>query len=228
VAKSTALVLFDIDGTLVRGAGQHHRDALVAGIREVTGLETHLNGVPTSGMLDRDLIAHMLRATGYSPRRMRAELRDIMHACQRAYAANCAADLTAAVCAGVPELLTELSRRNVQMGLVTGNLSEIGWKKVEIAGLRNFFSIGAFAEDGSTRIRLARIAWQRAVKAGLIERSARVSLIGDHMNDVNAAQANGFQAIAVASGLTPADELAKSRPDVLVESLRDLEAVRLL
>lgn len=221
-------MLFDIDGTLMRGAGQHHKDALVAGIQEVTGLETHLNGVPTSGMLDRDLIAHMLGATGYSQRKMRTGLRDIMHACQRAYIANCAVDLTSAVCAGVPELLTELSRRNVPMGLVTGNLSEIGWKKVELAGLRHFFSIGAFAEDGRTRTRLARIAWQRAVKAGVIDRAARVSLIGDHMNDVEAARANGFQAIAVASGLTPADELAKSRPDVLVESLRDLEPTRLL
>src|ERR1022692_2788549 len=35
-----ALVLFDIDGTLVRRAGPHHRQALVDAVRRVTGLET--------------------------------------------------------------------------------------------------------------------------------------------------------------------------------------------
>jgi phosphoglycolate phosphatase-like HAD superfamily hydrolase len=44
------------------------------------------------------------------------------------------------------------------------------------------------------------------------------------MNDIAAANANGFRAIAVASGLTPAQELARSEPDLLVESLCDLDA----
>lgn len=226
--RSRALVLFDIDGTLLRGAGSHHKQALIDGIRQITGVETHLNGVATSGVLDRDLISHMLRASGYAQRRTRTALRDIMSACQRAYASNCAADLTGAVCTGAPELLAELTRRGAIAGLVTGNLSDIGWKKIELAELRPYFSVGAFAEDGTTRARLARIAWQRARKAGLIEQSARVSLIGDHMNDVAAAKANGFQAVAVASGLTPAHELAQAQPDLLVQSLDELDIEQLL
>jgi beta-phosphoglucomutase-like phosphatase (HAD superfamily) len=47
-----ALVLFDIDGTLVRRAGPHHRIALVEAIRRVTRLETTTEGVPVAGMLD--------------------------------------------------------------------------------------------------------------------------------------------------------------------------------
>src|ERR1700751_2178600 len=101
MSASGSLVLFDIDGTLVRGAGAHHRNALIEGIRKVTGIETHLNGVSTSGMLDRDLIVHMLSATGYAQRRTRASLGRIMQACQIAYAADCATDLTGAVCLGV-------------------------------------------------------------------------------------------------------------------------------
>ena len=219
---SKALVLFDIDGTLLRGAGDHHREAVIAGIRQVTGVETHFNGVSTSGRLDRDLIAELLRASGYSERRTRAALHQIMAACQLAYSSNCATDLTEAICGGARELLERLTKNGAVAGLVTGNLSEIGWKKVELAGLRDYFSVGAFAQDGTTRARLARVAWQRARKAGLIDKDARVSLIGDHMNDVEAAKANGFQAIAVASGLTGAEALARSEPDLLVESLSDL------
>jgi phosphoglycolate phosphatase len=93
VSRSKALVLFDIDGTLMRGAGQHHKQALIEGIRIVTGVTTHLEGVPTSGMLDRDLIVNMLRAGGYSERRTRMVLREIMAECQNVYTASCATDL---------------------------------------------------------------------------------------------------------------------------------------
>lgn len=228
MTQSCALVLFDIDGTLLRGAGPHHKQALIEGIRQVTGVETHLNGVPTSGMLDCDLITHMLHSAGYAEQRVNSSMQDIMTACQGAYMSNCAADLTAALCPGAPELLSELLRRRGIAGVVSGNLSEIGWKKMELAGLRRFFSVGAFAQDGITRARVARIAWQRARKAGLIDYNARVALIGDHMNDIKAAKANGFQAIAVASGVTPAEELARAHPDILVESLLDLDLNQLL
>jgi phosphoglycolate phosphatase len=179
-------------------------------------------------MLDRDLILHMLRASGYAQNRIRAAFREIMGACERAYAGNCAGDLRAAACPGAPELLSELTQKGAIVGLVTGNLSDIGWKKLERAGLRQYFSVGAFAQDGTTRARLARVAWQRARKARLIQPLARVTLIGDHMNDVQAAKANHFQSVAVASGLTPAHMLAQSQPDVLVHSLRELKIDLLL
>lgn len=222
MSRSRALVLFDIDGTLLRGAGGHHKQALIDGIRQVTGVETHLNGVSTSGMLDRDLIRHMLTAEGHSLRQTQAALREIVAACQGAYLANCAPDLSDAVCPGVHDVLAELRHRRAVLGLVTGNLSAIGWKKMEQAGLRQHFSVGAFAEDGIKRARLARVARQRAINAGLINRDAQTSLIGDHMNDVAAAKANGFTAIAVASGLTSAEALAQSQPDILIHSLDEL------
>ena len=59
-----ALVLFDIDGTLVRRAGPHHRAALVHGIRRVTGLETTTEGIPVQGMLDPDILTVMMRSRG--------------------------------------------------------------------------------------------------------------------------------------------------------------------
>ncbi len=152
-----------------------------------------------------------------------AALADILNACQSAYGANCPGDLTDAVCPGVRKILSELKQREAAMGLVTGNLSAIALKKLELAGLRDYFATGAFAEDGSTRTRLAKIASARALEAGMIGGAARISLIGDHMNDIEAARANGFQAIAVASGLTSADELARSKPDVLVQSLAELD-----
>jgi phosphoglycolate phosphatase len=223
VDRSKSLVLFDIDGTLLRGAGPHHKASLIEGIRRVTGTLTTLDGVSTAGMLDRDLIASMLRAVGYSERRIRMALRPIMGECQNCYVANCTIDLQGNVCVGVLEFITQLIARGAVLGLVTGNLSQIGWKKVELAGLRECFSIGAFAEDGRTRTQLARVAVRRAMNQGLIARNCRVSLIGDHPNDVEAAKKNGFQAVAVATGLTSLEELRASEPDILVRDLTEID-----
>jgi phosphoglycolate phosphatase-like HAD superfamily hydrolase len=221
--RSRPLVLFDIDGTLIRRAGGHHKEALVEGIRRVTGLETHLNGVATSGMLDRDLIIAMLQAAGANQKFIQASLNDIVFETQKAYLGSCAVDMRPNVCGGVLEFIVDVKHRGAVLGLVTGNLSQIGWRKLELAGLREYFSLGAFAEDGHTRERLARIAVQRARELRLIGRNAPISLIGDHMNDVAAARANGYRSIAVATGVTPRDELKAAEPDILVSDLSELD-----
>ncbi len=223
-----SLVLFDIDGTLMRGAGLQHKEALVEGIRRVTGRATSLDDIPTAGMLDRDLIAAMLRPSGESDRRIRAVLRETMRACEECYLANCTADLGPFLCRGVKQTLAELVLGGAALGLVTGNLSAIGWRKVELAGIRSSFSFGAFAAEGRTRARLAQVAALRAKRMGLVARNGRVSLIGDHANDVAAAKANGFQAVAVATGITSFEELAATKPDILVHHLEELDLGQLL
>jgi phosphoglycolate phosphatase-like HAD superfamily hydrolase len=215
-----SLVLFDIDGTLLRGAGRHHKDALLEGIRRVTGQMATFDGIDTSGQLDRDLIAALL-GSGY-------DINQIVAECQRAYLANCAADLSAFVCQGAREILAELQSQGAALGLVTGNLSAIGWRKMELAGLRGFFSLGAFSDDGHTRAQLAQVAATRARQRKLILDDCRISLIGDHQNDILAAKANGFQAVAVASGLTPIEQLRQFEPDILVSDLSELDAGKLL
>ena len=54
------------------------------------------------------------------------------------------------------------------MGLVTGNLTRIGWWKLERAGLRRYFRFGAFGEMARNRAGLARLALRRARQEGWI------------------------------------------------------------
>src|SRR5262249_48838879 len=131
-------------------------------------------------------------------------------------------DLRRKVCPGARMLLYRLSRRGIRTGLVTGNLSRIGWKKMERAGLRRYLQFGAFAELARDRAELVRIAVRHARQQGWIGSSTPVALVGDHSNDIRAARANGIRSVAVATGLMPADELARHKPDVLVPDLRSL------
>jgi len=225
--KSNALVLFDIDGTLLRRAGPHHREALVDAVRDVTGLETTTDHIPVHGMLDPDILSRMMRDAGASAACIRRNLPAIMRRAQSIYLRRCP-DLQKKTCPGVRRLLYGLQRRRVPVGLVTGNLTRIGWKKMEQAALRHYFRFGMFAEMAPDRTRLARMAIEHARRARWIGASSQVSLIGDAPSDIIAAHANGARAVAVHTGISTREELAALQPDLLVEDLRAIRVDMLL
>jgi phosphoglycolate phosphatase-like HAD superfamily hydrolase len=225
--QSNALVLFDIDGTLLRRAGEHHREALVEAVRRSVGVETTTVGVPVAGMLDGDILQTMMARAGMKPGAIRRAMPDVITRAQAIYVRT-SPRLERKVCPGVRRVLGHLKRRGVVIGLVTGNLTRIGWRKMERAGLRPYFRFGAFAELAKDRAGLVRIAIGQARREGWIGRQSRISLIGDHPNDVRAARANGIRAVAVATGLVSIEELRTHAPDVLLPDLRSLALEMLL
>ena len=226
-AHAPALVLFDIDGTLLRRAGPHHREALEKAIRHATGIETTTDGIPVQGMLDRDIVTMMLEQAGASKPFVRRHMPAIVLKAQQIYARRCP-DLRSKVCPGARMLLYRLFRRGVVSGLVTGNLTAIGWKKMERAGLRHYLRFGAFAELARDRAGLVRIAVAHARREGWINGRSPIALIGDHPNDIRAARANGVRSIAVGTGLAGVDVLAEHSPDVLVPDMRALSMEMLI
>jgi len=220
-------VLFDIDGTLIRRAGPHHREALVEAIRRIARVETTTEGVPVAGMLDRDILATMMLRAGMPRGEIRRVMPDVVARAQSIYVRR-VPDLARKVCPGVRNVLRRLNAHDVVIGLVTGNLSRIGWRKMERTGLRRYFRFGAFAEMARDRTGLVRIAILRARQERWIGRESAVSLIGDHPNDVLAAKANGIRAIAVGTGLVSLEELQSHSPHVAIPDLRELSLELLL
>lgn len=220
--SARALVLFDIDGTLVRRAGPHHKQALIDAVKLVTGHSSTLDDVPTHGMLDGDLLRIMLERLAFREADILSVLPVLMETAQKCYAGNCPGDLSNKLCPGVRPLLEQLNASSIPVGLVTGNLTAIGWKKMELAGLRSYFRLGAFADHGSTRAELVAAALEQARTRTLLDEVTHVSLIGDHPNDVRAARANGIRAIATATGLSTYEELRAEAPNILVRDLTEL------
>jgi phosphoglycolate phosphatase-like HAD superfamily hydrolase len=226
-STAEALVLFDIDGTLIRRAGAHHREALVKAVWRVTGLETTTENINTTGMLDRDILREMMRQAGASPAVISRNLPGVVRAAQAIYVRSCP-ELQSKVCPGVRAVLGRLHGRQVPIGLVTGNLTRIAWKKMRQAGLERYFRFGAFAEMAHTRAGLVKLAIREARRSGWINGNCRISLVGDHPNDVEAAKLNGIQSVAVATGLCAREELAACEPDLLLPDLRALRLNMLL
>jgi phosphoglycolate phosphatase-like HAD superfamily hydrolase len=172
-------------------------------------------------MLDPEILSAMMRNAGASSALIRRAMPLVQRHAQALYVRRCPG-LERKVCPGVRRLLDRLQRAGVPMGLVSGNFVRIGWKKVERAGLKHHFGIGAFAGMGKDRAALLKIAMREAREKGWLQKGTPVSLVGDTPRDIQAARANGVLAVAVATGLCTMAELAEASPDVLVADLRSL------
>lgn len=227
VTPAPAMVLFDIDGTLIRRAGPHHREALVDAVRQVTGLKTTTENIPVHGMLDPDILTRMMRDAGAAHAQIRRAMPAIIETAQTLYVERCP-DLSGKLCPGVRTLLGRLQRRGIPLALVTGNLTRIGWRKMESCGLDGVFRFGAFAEMARDRTGLARLAIRHARRQGWIERNATISLVGDAPSDILAAKANRARAVAVHTGISTREELQAHQPQILVASLSRVSLKMLL
>jgi phosphoglycolate phosphatase-like HAD superfamily hydrolase len=223
VTPAPALVLFDIDGTLIRRAGPHHRQVLIDAVRHVTGLETSTDHIPVHGMLDPDILMRMMLDGGATRVQARRAMPAIIEKAQALYVRRCP-DLTEKTCPGVHELLSSLNGSGIPVALVTGNLTRIGWRKMQRCGLKGYFRYGAFAEMARNRAELARLAIRHARGQRWIDTSAVVSLIGDAPSDIIAAKSNRARSIAVQTGISTREELLAEKPDLLIQDLSELRA----
>jgi phosphoglycolate phosphatase len=171
-------------------------------------------------MLDPDILMQMMRRGGLDDAHVFRNLPAIIEAAQNLYEAS-VPDLRDKTCPGVMPLLDELRGRGTVLALVTGNLTRIGWRKLERACLNQYFHFGAFGEMAPTRGGLARLAIEQARREGL--RGEDISLIGDATQDVLAARENGIRSIAVRTGITPPEDLEACRPDLLIDDLTQLD-----
>jgi phosphoglycolate phosphatase-like HAD superfamily hydrolase len=213
------LALFDIDGTLVLGATDAHRDALYAALREVHGVEvrTTRQVLSPAGRTDAEIARALLLDAGVSAERIDDRAEAVRDACCREYARLCTDDLSHTVLAGVPDLLGWLSGQSgVKLGLVTGNYETVARVKLKRAGLLRFFAqgTGAFGSDAEDRAALPAIARRRAGTVGKPHPRADTIVIGDTPRDIACARADGLRCIAVTTG--PYERDALSGADAVV------------
>ena len=201
------LVLFDIDGTLLRGATDAHVRALHKALCEVYSVaEPWRVKVEAAGRTDGEIARAMLLGHGMSAQRIDERADAVQEACCRFYAEMLVEDLTHTVLPGVPELLAELdSRDDVRLALLTGNFEPVARRKLKQAKLGRFFPTGqgAFGSDAEDRAALPAIARRRAHH----HPRERTVVVGDTPRDIACARADGVGCVAVPTGPVPAEQL---------------------
>ena len=222
------LLLFDIDGTLLLGGSDAHRDAIVESLRVVHGVEEPVRGpLGVAGRTDLDIAREILLASGVSARRIDARADDVRIAACDAYARLVPDDLSHCVAPGMGELLANLAVRDgIVLALVTGNLQPIARMKLRAAGIGKYFAggQGGFGSDHEDRSELPAIARRRA-GAGNGEPwpRERTILIGDTPRDIACARADGVRVVAIATGPYGVEELCEA--DAVTRHARELESV---
>jgi phosphoglycolate phosphatase-like HAD superfamily hydrolase len=211
------LVLWDIDGTLVRTAG-HGRFAFEEAFRAVVGRDPE--PVDFAGRTDRQIALTMLAGEHDHLPRVLEELAGALELRKEAMAAEGYAY------PGVPEVLEALHRRDdVIQSLLTGNIQANAVIKLSAFGLERWldFEVGAYGSDPhDKRSDLVAVARERA--AAKYGEPTGAVLVGDTPLDVRAAQGAGARAVAVATGFADPEALRASSPDAYLDDLSDTAA----
>jgi phosphoglycolate phosphatase len=211
------LVLWDVDGTLVRTAS-HGRFAFEEAFRAVVGREPE--PVEYAGRTDRQIVEIMLGGRPGDTPRILEELAAALELRKEAMAADGWAY------PGVPEVLEALHERDdVINSLLTGNIQANALVKVSAFGLEHWldFEVGAYGSDPhAERSDLVAVARERA--AAKYGEPTGAVLVGDTPLDVRAAKEAGARSVAVATGFADPEALRASGPDAYLEDLRDTGA----
>lgn len=215
--RRVILYLFDIDGTLLHahGSGRAAFDAVIAAQHGVTDAS---RGIRYGGKTDPLILDEILTA-----RRGHAATADEHAAFIAAYVRELErllADTGAEVIDGVTAALTFLAeRRDVRLGIATGNVKAGADAKLAAAGLAHWFArdpIGGYGSDSPRRAELVAAAIARAPDA------SQVVVVGDTIYDIAAARACDAIAVAVATGSD--SHLALADADIVLDSLHALPA----
>lgn len=219
------LLLFDIDGTLLRLASREHAEALHEAMHAVYGVHTEGVRVEAAGRTDIEIARATLLSVGVSARRIEERFDALRDATTEAYARLVPADLSATITPGMDGLLERLAQRDgVLLSLVTGNLEPIARLKLRAAGLEHYFPAGqgGFGSDSEDRTDLPPIARRRAGTRDAPHPRERTVVIGDTPRDIVCARADDLRVVAIAAGPFPASELGAA--DAVVSDVDGLSA----
>jgi phosphoglycolate phosphatase-like HAD superfamily hydrolase len=218
------LVLFDIDGTLLR-EGVAPKMAFARALRETYSTAGPVGTFRFAGMTDPECVTEIMRMAGVTDEVIHSRREE----CLRRYVEHLETEMPnhdgARLFPGVRELLERLNKLDdVLVGLLTGNVLRGAQLKLRRWNLEPYFRFGAFGDDHADRAVLAAIALEKArALVGRPFTGANTTVVGDTPKDIACARAIGARAVVVATGQVSRSELAACSPDALLESFENHE-----
>jgi phosphoglycolate phosphatase-like HAD superfamily hydrolase len=217
------LVLFDIDGTLIRTGG--------AGVKAFAKVfETEFGAIDGferlkfAGRTDVSLVREFFDIHGIpaSPSNFERFFERYVF-----WLDHILRESKTQICYGVPEFLHELKvlANPPLLGLLTGNIRLGAEIKLRQVGLWDEFETGAFADDHERRDQIAAVARERGSRI-LSEdlRDEQVLVVGDTPLDIDCARAIRARVLAVCTGGADLQELKRHKPDWAVPDLSFVNA----
>jgi phosphoglycolate phosphatase len=227
--SSLRILLWDIDGTLIRSARTGaFKDYTAPVLEGVFGTAGRLMEMTVSGMTDLQIVAEALRDEGFTHEQIRERIDDLrtiyMREMERAAKNDSGLFYLLPGAREVLEATAEHPRYH--NALLTGNIEPAAQLKMKLVGLSDFFDLpGAFGDESHDRRDLPVLAAGRInAHLNLDLAPSQFIVIGDTPNDIACARHFGARAVAVATGrMYSASDLLACEPDALLPDLSDLD-----
>ena len=223
MANMVKLVLFDIDGTLVRTGG-----AGIEAFRKVFatefGVSDGFEQLKFAGRTDVALIREFFNyhKIPMTPENLERFLEHYVFLLDHILEQGAPRP-----CQGVLEFIAALRKLPTppMIGLLTGNIRLGAEIKLRHCKLWDIFEMGGFADDNEDRNLIAAAAKERGGRLlGKELRGEEIVVIGDTIHDIRCGRYIGARVLAVGTGGATMDELKSHQPDWAVEDLTHLTA----
>ncbi len=212
------LVLFDIDGTLIRSGGAGEQAFARVCVSEF-GVANGAARLRFAGRTDPSIVREFFQQHEIEPS---AENFRRFFDRYVFYLDHLLTQLDGCVLPGVQGMIGELAGwpQSPLLGLLTGNIRLGAQIKLGHYQLWDRFRMGAFGDDDEDRNQLAVIAREQGER--ILRRKLPgedILVVGDTPRDIECARAIGARALAVATGNYPFADLSGHSPTWTVESL---------
>src|SRR5215468_9741616 len=155
VAGSLRILLWDIDGTLIRSVRVGgYKVYTIPVLEEIFGTSGRLETLRVSGMTDLQIVAEALREEGFTHHDIREQIHLLSkRLTEEARKVTGNGEPFFEVLPGVKETLAVLAKEPRYLSaLLTGNIEPMAHLKMELVGLDKYFTLpGAFGDESHQR-----------------------------------------------------------------------------
>ncbi|MEP6568597.1 MAG: HAD hydrolase-like protein [Acidobacteriota bacterium] len=229
--SSLRILLWDIDGTLIRSARTGaFKDYTVPMLEEVFGTAGRLPEMRVSGMTDLQIIGEALRDEGFTNEHILERIDHLRESYMGAMRkATGDGGEFFELLPGVRETLQAVhDHPRYRSALLTGNIEQAAYLKMELVALSQYFDLpGAFGDESHDRRDLPALAFDRIQKHLQLELAPeQFIVIGDTPNDIDCARHFGARALAVGTGrLYSNEDIRACQPDAFLPNFSNLNLV---
>lgn len=219
------LILWDIDGTILL-THKTGRFTIQQTLEDLFDRTIDISSISFSGKTDPQIFREIFNQNDLA----KDNHKEIYATALERYMALMRVNLAkrgVSVLPGVASLISYMADDDsYELSLLTGNVRPMAFLKLELAGLDQHFSYGAFGSDHEDRDELPAFALDRAhALTGHQFTGKNTIIIGDTPRDILCSKVIGAHAIAVCTGKYSREELADFQPTLLFDDLSDPKEV---
>lgn len=222
--KLNLILLFDIDGTLIK-TGHAGKKAMFDAFSEILNITSGLDEISFAGSTDTGIYHSVLKNHSHLKEDPLLESRF-----RKCYLEHLAENLKnqpqgQEILPGITDFLQFLqTQKDIFVSLVTGNYREGAKIKLKHFQMAHHFSQGAFGCDFADRNLLPPLAIKRIQEDGyILPPKKNIWVIGDTVKDVLCAKSNDLPSLITLTGFSTREEILNAKPELTLETLENFQ-----